>query len=67
MKYGVTRDYVIGLKVVLADGRTIRTGRHTIKNTTGLDLTGLFAGSEGVLGIITEITVKLPDTKVRRP
>jgi glycolate oxidase len=59
VKYGVTRDYVIGLEVVLPDGDVLRTGRHTLKRTTGLDLTGLFVGSEGALGIITEITVKL--------
>ena len=59
VKYGVTRDYVIGLEVVLANGDLINTGRKTIKSTTGLDLTGLFVGSEGVLGVITEITVKL--------
>ncbi len=59
VKYGVTRDYVIGVEVVLVNGEVIRTGRKTIKSTTGLDLTGLFVGSEGLLGIITEITVKL--------
>ncbi len=59
VKYGVTRDYVIGLEVVLVNGDVIRTGRKTLKSTTGLDLTGLFVGSEGLLGIITEITVKL--------
>lgn len=59
VRYGVTRDFVVGLEVVLASGAVLRTGRRTIKHTTGLDLTGLFVGSEGVLGIVTEITLRL--------
>lgn len=58
-KYGVTRDAVLGLDVVLADGRLIRTGGETIKNVTGYDLTGLFVGSEGTLGVIVGATVRL--------
>ena len=57
VKYGVTRDYVIGLEVVLPSSQVIRTGRSTLKRTAGLDLTGLFVGSEGLLGIVTEVTV----------
>jgi glycolate oxidase len=58
-KYGVTRNYVLGLEVVLPDGRIIETGGSVIKNTTGYDLTRLFIGSEGTLGIVTRITVRL--------
>jgi glycolate oxidase len=59
LKYGITGDYVLGLTVVLADGRTIKTGGKSIKNVTGYNLTQLFIGSEGTLGVITEILVKL--------
>lgn len=59
VKYGVTRDYVLGLEVVLASGEVIRTGGKAMKNVSGFDLTRLMVGSEGTLGIITEITVRL--------
>ncbi|MBU0909628.1 MAG: FAD-binding protein, partial [Proteobacteria bacterium] len=59
VKYGVTRDYVLGLEVVLPDGRIIQTGARTAKGVVGYDLTRLFIGSEGTLGIITKITVRL--------
>ena len=58
-KYGVTRDSVLGLDVVLADGRRISTGRRTVKGVTGYDLTGLFVGSEGTLGVVVAATVRL--------
>ena len=59
LKYGVTRNYVIGLEVVLAKGDVLRTGGRVHKNKTGFDLIGLFVGSEGMLGIVTEITLRL--------
>lgn len=59
LKYGVTRHYVIGLEVVLANGAVLRTGGRVHKNKTGFDLIGLFVGSEGMLGIVTEITLSL--------
>jgi glycolate oxidase subunit GlcD len=59
LKYGVTRDYVLGLEVVLADGSICRLGGRTHKNKTGFDLHRLFVGSEGLLGVITEATLKL--------
>jgi len=58
-KYGVTRDYLLGLTIVLMDGRIIKAGGRTIKNVSGYDLTRFFAGSEGTLGVITQITVRL--------
>jgi glycolate oxidase len=58
-KYGVTREAVLGLKVVLADGRLIETGHRTVKGVTGYDLTALFVGSEGTLGVIVEATVRV--------
>ncbi|WP_036970037.1 FAD-binding oxidoreductase [Promicromonospora kroppenstedtii] len=59
VKYGVTRDYVLGMTVVLADGSVARLGRTTAKGVTGYDLTGLLVGSEGTLGIIVDVTLKL--------
>src|SRR5205823_11191515 len=59
LKYGVTRNYVIGLEVVLANGDVLCTGGRVHKNKTGFDLIGLFVGSEGMLGAVTEITLRL--------
>ena len=65
-KYGTTKDYVIDLKVVMANGELLQTGSNTIKNATGYNLNTLFVGSEGTLGIVVEATVKLipkPESK----
>jgi glycolate oxidase subunit GlcD len=59
LKYGVTRTYVLGLEVVLHDGKILRTGGRLHKNKTGFDLIGLFTGSEGMLGVVTEATLRL--------
>ncbi|MBA4149437.1 MAG: FAD-binding protein [Verrucomicrobia bacterium] len=59
LKYGVTRDYVLGIEVVLMDGSIVKLGSRTHKNKTGFDLSRLFVGSEGMLGIVTEATLKL--------
>ncbi len=59
VKYGVTKDYIMGLEVVTPTGEIIRTGGKTLKNVVGYDLTKLFVGSEGTLGIVTRIVVKL--------
>lgn len=67
LKYGVTRDYVLGLEVVLPTGPILRTGGRTVKNVVGYDLTRLLVGSEGTLGIITEIALKLiPHPEARK-
>lgn len=59
VKYGVTKNYVMGLEVVLADGTVLHTGGKAIKNVTGYDLTSLFVGSEGTLGIVTQVLFRV--------
>jgi glycolate oxidase len=59
VKYGVTTDHVLGIEVVLADGRAVRLGGRAIKDVTGYDLKRLFIGSEGTLGVVTEATLRL--------
>lgn len=66
-KYGVTREAVLALEVVLADGRLVRTGHRTVKGVTGYDLTALFVGSEGTLGVIVGATVRLLPTPAGEP
>jgi glycolate oxidase len=67
LAHGVTGDVVMALEVVLADGRIVRTGSRTVKNSTGYNLTGLFVGSEGTLGIITEAVVRLDPRPTGHP
>jgi glycolate oxidase len=58
-KYGVTRDWVLGLEACLVGGRVVRTGKRTVKGVTGYDVTALLVGSEGTLGVFTEVTLRL--------
>jgi glycolate oxidase len=71
LKYGVTRDYVLGLRAVAGGpvryGDVVRLGRRTAKGVAGLDLTGLFVGSEGTLGVVTEVTLRLRPTPAGTP
>ena len=71
LKYGVTRDYVLGLRAVVGGpagyGEAVRLGRRTTKGVAGLDLVGLFVGSEGTLGVVTEVTLRLRPAPVGTP
>ena len=71
LKYGVTRDYVLGLRAVVggpvAYGEVVRLGRRTTKGVAGLDLVGLFVGSEGTLGVVTEVTLRLRPARAGTP
>ena len=71
LKYGVTRDYVLGLRAVVggpvAYGDVVRLGRRTTKGVAGLDLVGLFVGSEGTLGVVTEVTLRLRPARAGTP
>src|SRR6202042_1202203 len=67
VKYGVTRDSALGLEVVLADGTVLRTGSGARKDVAGYDLTSLFIGSEGTLGVITSATLRIRPRPPRDP